>query len=177
VVRRQGIAASVTLCCPVRLALLAKKLLFVLFGHICLSLRRMDSRPLFQWLVVTSKGQSSLRSRIIDCPFGAFACFLNSAPLCCKHNCAVSGNPCLALILAVDPVKRPPNLVRGLIYLAGCGVYRKSLVVVIHGQSLARMRVLRSFLGLGVARREMRERSRERRREKKALRASGLCPS
>ena len=97
------------------------------------------------WLVVTalvaSKGQSLLgcvQSGIVDHPLGAFSGFRDRGLLGRENNRPVSRSPRLALILAVDPVQRPPHFIRRLIDLARCGGYREAFVIVIHTLSLAR---------------------------------------
>ena len=97
------------------------------------------------WLVVTalvaSKGQSLLgcvQSGIVDHPLGAFSGFRDCGLLGRENNRPVSRSPRQALILAVDPIQRPPHFIRGLIDLAGCRSYCETLVIVVHTISLAR---------------------------------------
>jgi len=103
-----------------------------------------DRRDSFGWFIAAltaSERQRLLRlvePGIIDRPLRAFPCLLDGVLLRCKHNRAVSGSPRQALILAIDPVKWPPNFIRRIVYLAGCGMYRESFVIVIHIPSLAR---------------------------------------
>ena len=77
-------------------------------------------------------------SGIIDDPLGAFCGFRDRGPLGRENNRPVSRSPRQALILAVDPVQRPPHFIRCLIDLARCRSYCETLVIVIHTLSLAR---------------------------------------
>ena len=97
------------------------------------------------WLVVTalvaSKGQSLLgcvQSGIVDHTLGAFSGFRDRGLLGRENNRPVSWSPRQALVLAVDPVQRPPHFIRGLIDLPRGRSYCETLVIVIHTLSLAR---------------------------------------
>jgi hypothetical protein len=79
--------------------------------------------------------------RVVDQPFGAFAGFGDSRSFRIKDDGSVARSPCLALIVAIDPIERAPRFVRREIYLASCGSYCEPFVFVIHTAILAFQRV------------------------------------